>query len=142
MPKQPHQDALNRAAQLKGKTGLRRLLNATKYSWQGIRSAWLHEAAFREECLLALVLIPTAVGLPVSLLERAMLINSILFLLFAEILNSAIEATVDRMGEEIHPLAGRAKDMASAGVFFALLIVIVTWITIAGPILCTGLSAP
>lgn len=128
-------DNTENAQSLKGKKGLRRLLNATRYSWQGIRAGWTHEAAFREECVLALVLIPAALLLPVTLLEKALLINSVLFVLFAEITNSAVEAVVDRIGSEIHPLAGRAKDMASAAVLFALFICGITWLAVAGPVL-------
>lgn len=121
------------AEALKGKKGLRRLINATRYSWQGIRAGFEHEAAFREECLLALVLIPVALLLPVTLLEKVILINSVLFLLLVEILNSAVEAVVDRIGMEIHPLAGRAKDMGSAAVLFALVMGAVAWALIALP---------
>ena len=125
----------NSAETLKGKTGLRRLLNATRYSWQGIRAGFTHEAAFREECLLAVILIPAALLLPVTLLEKVILINSVLFLLLVEILNSAVEAVVDRIGMEIHPLSGRAKDMGSAAVLFALIMGGVAWAFIALPAL-------
>ena len=118
---------LKSAEALKGKRGLRRLINATRYSWQGIRAGFENEAAFREECLLAIILIPLALLLPVTLLEKVILINSVLFLLLTEILNSAIEAVVDRIGMEVHPLAGRAKDMGSAAVLFALIMGLVAW---------------
>ena len=121
------------AADLKGKTGILRLINATRYSWQGIRAGFENEAAFREECLLAIILIPLALLLPVTLLEKVILINSVLFLLLTEILNSAIEAVVDRIGMEVHPLAGRAKDMGSAAVLFALIMGLVAWGFIALP---------
>lgn len=121
------------AESLKGKRGFKRLMNAARYSWQGIRAGFQNEAAFREECLLAVILIPVALLLPVSLLEKAILINSVLFLLLTEILNSAIEAVVDRIGMEVHPLAGRAKDMASAAVLFALFMGLVAWGFIALP---------
>lgn len=129
------------SAGLKGKKGFKRLLNATKYSYQGIRAALANEAAFREECLAAILLIPVALLLPVTTLERVLLINSILFLLLIEILNSAIEAVVDRFGGEIHPLSGRAKDMASAAVLFALLMAAVVWIAFAGPVLLDWLNS-
>ena len=116
------------AESLKGKRGFRRLINATRYSWQGIRAGFKNEAAFREECLLAVILIPVAILLPVTLL-----INSVLLLLLTEILNSAIEAVVDRIGMEVHPLAGRAKDMGSAAVLFALVMGLVAWSFIALP---------
>ena len=115
---EPQQSASSAEA-LKGKRGLRRLINATGYSIKGIRAGLEHEAAFREEFLLAVILIPTALFLPVTLPEKALLVISVLLLLLVEILNSAIEAVVDRIGMEIHPLAGRAKDMGSAAVFFA-----------------------
>ena len=88
-----------------------------------------------EACLLAVILIPTALFLPVTLPEKALLVISVLLLLLVEILNSAIEAVVDRIGMEIHPLAGRAKDMGSAAVFFALLILAAAWGLIALPAL-------
>ena len=124
---------LKSAEALKGKRGLRRLINATRYSWQGIRAGFENEAAFREDCLLAIILIPLALLLPVTLLEKVILINSVLFLLLTEILNSAIEAVVDRIGMEVHPLAGRAKDMGSAAVLFALIMGLVAWGFIALP---------
>ena len=123
----------NNADALKGKQGLQRLLNATRYSIQGIKAGIQHEAAFREELLLALILIPIALLLPVSILEKVVLIEATLLIPFAEIINSAIEACVDRFGNEIHPLAGRAKDMGSAGVFFALIMAGIAWVAIAGP---------
>lgn len=121
------------ANDLKGKQGLRRLINATRYSMQGIRAALQHEAAFREEFFLALLLIPLALLLPISVLEKVVLIESTLLVPFAEIINSAIEACIDRLGNEIHPLAGRAKDMGSAAVFFALVMAGIAWVFIAGP---------
>ena len=127
---EPQQSASSAEA-LKGKRGLRRLINATGYSIKGIRAGLEHEAAFREEFLLAVILIPTALFLPV----KALLVISVLLLLLVEILNSAIEAVVDRIGMEIHPLAGRAKDMGSAAVFFALLILAAAWGLIALPAL-------
>ena len=116
---EPQQSASSAEA-LKGKRGLQRLINATGYSIKGIRAGLEHEAAFREE---------------VTLPEKALLVISVLLLLLVEILNSAIEAVVDRIGMEIHPLAGRAKDMGSAAVFFALLILAAAWGLIALPAL-------
>ena len=130
---EPQQSASSAEA-LKGKRGLRRLINATG-SIKGIRAGLKHEAAFREEFLLAVILIPAALFLPVTLPEKALLVISVLLLLLVEILNSAIEAVVDRIGMEIHPLAGRAKDMGSAAVFFALLILAAAWGLIALPAL-------
>ena len=118
---------------LKGKTGLRRLLNAFGYSLQGFRAAWQNEAAFREEAMLTIVLTPVALLLPVTGLEKLLLILSLLLLVLVELLNSAVEAVVDRIGPEIHPLSGRAKDLGSAAVLIACLILGLTWIFIAVP---------
>ena len=118
---------------LKGKTGLRRLLNAFGYSLQGFRAAWQNEAAFREEAMLTIVLTPVALLLPVTGLEKLLLIPSLLLLVLVELLNSAVEAVVDRIGPEIHPLSGRAKDLGSAAVLIACLILGLTWLFIAVP---------
>jgi diacylglycerol kinase (ATP) len=107
--------------------GLRRVWNAALYSVAGIRAAWSNEAAFRQETMLCLVLIPAAFWVGSNALEHALLIGSCLFVLVVELLNSSIEATVDRIGEEMHTLAGRAKDMASAAVFISLLLALVCW---------------
>lgn len=121
------------ATALKGKTGLRRLLNATGYSLKGFKAAYANEAAFREEVLLACVLIPVALLLDLPALETILLIGSILGLMLTEILKSAIEAVVDRIGPELHELSGRAKDLGSAAVFIAMAIAALVWIGIAGP---------
>lgn len=118
---------------LKGKTGLCRLLNAFGYSLQGFRAAWQNEAAFREEAMLTIVLTPVALLLPVTGLEKLLLILSLLLLVLVELLNSAVEAVVDRIGPEIHPLSGRAKDLGSAAVLIACLILGLTWLFIAVP---------
>jgi diacylglycerol kinase (ATP) len=111
----------------KGKTGLRRLLNALGYSMQGFRSACKHEEAFRQEVLLAAVLIPTAFLLDVSGPSKALMIGSVLTVLIVELLNSAVEAAVDRVSLENHRLAARAKDIGSAAVFLSLANVAVVW---------------
>ena len=111
----------------KSKTGLRRILNATGYSFSGLRDAFAHEHAFRQECFLALVLIPVAVVLPVSGLERALMIGAVLLVLIVELLNSAVEAAVDRVSLDRHELAKRAKDIGSAAVFLSLVNVAVVW---------------
>ena len=111
----------------KGKTGLRRLLNALGYSMQGFRSAYKHEEAFRQEALLAAVLIPTALLLAVSGPSKALMIGSVLTVLIVELLNSAVEAAVDRVSLENHRLAARAKDIGSAAVFLSLANVAVVW---------------
>lgn len=121
------------ASDLKGKKGLRRLINATGYSMKGLKAAYQNEAAFREEVLLACVLVPAALLLRLPAVETVLLIGSVLLLMLVEILNSAVETVVDRIGPEIHPLSGRAKDLGSAAVFIAMGILGMTWILIAGP---------
>lgn len=111
----------------KGKTGLRRVWNALFYSFAGLRSAWKHEDAFRQESILAALMVPLAFLLTASNLARALMIASVLLVLVVELLNSAIEATVDRISLENHALAKRAKDIGSAAVFIALLNVLVVW---------------
>ncbi len=119
---------LNDAADLPPKaTGLERLLRATGYSLAGLRAAWVHEAAFRQETLLALILVPAAFRLGGNAVEVALLAGSVLVVLITELLNSGIEAVVDRLGAERHPLAGRAKDLGSAAVFVALVLVVLVW---------------
>lgn len=114
-----------------GNTGIRRILRATRYSAQGFAHAWQHEAAFRQEVALAVVLAPLAIWLGSTPVERLALIGSCVLVLVVELLNSAVEATVDRFGEEQHELSGRAKDLGSAAVFVALVLVVATWATIA-----------
>lgn len=111
----------------KDRTGFTRLRNALRYSLQGIRAALRHEAAFRQEIVLTVVLIPVALLIEDSGIGRALLIGSILLVLIVELLNSAIEATVDRISIEEHRLAKRAKDMGSAAVFISLINAVVTW---------------
>jgi diacylglycerol kinase (ATP) len=110
-----------------GRKGLLRVLYATKYSWQGIKAAWKHEAAFRQELVLALIGIPLAVWLSESTIELLWLILPLFILVMAELVNSAIEAVVDRISDEQHELAGRAKDIGSAIVFVAILLLLVIW---------------
>ncbi len=111
----------------KGKTGLRRLLNAFGYSLAGFRAAYKHEDAFRQEVLLAVILIPLALWLPVGLIGRALMIGSVLLVIIVELLNSGIEATVDRISLDSHDLAKRAKDIGSAAVLVSLINTIVIW---------------
>ena len=118
------------ASELKGKSGLKRLINATRYSMQGFKSAWKTEEAFRQEAILAVVFVPVAVCLPVSTVEKLLLILTLINIVLVEVVNSAIEAVVDRFGGEIHPLSGKAKDLGSAAVFLALLMAGITWATI------------
>lgn len=111
----------------KGKTGLKRLMNAFGYSLAGFRAAYKHEDAFRQEALLAVILIPLALWLPVTLIGKALMIGSVLLVIIVELLNSAIEATVDRISLDSHDLAKRAKDIGSSAVLVSLLNVIIIW---------------
>jgi diacylglycerol kinase (ATP) len=111
----------------KGKTGLRRLINAFGYSVEGFKAAFKHEDAFRQEVFLAIVLIPLAFYLGKTSIEKALMISSVLLVMIVELLNSAVEAAVDHTSTEHHALAKRAKDIGSAAVFFALAIVLVVW---------------
>ena len=115
---------------LKGKTGITRLINATRYSKDGICQAWRSEEASRQEALLAVILIPVSFFLPVELSLRLMCLFSVVFVLVVELLNSGLEAAVDRIGPEIHPKSKFAKDAGSAAVLFSLIFCAVTWISI------------
>ena len=110
-----------------GNTGFRRIFRATKFSAQGLGHAIRNEAAFRQELALTLVLIPAAWWLGETIVERALLIGVCLLLLIVELLNSAIEAAIDRHGDEYHDLSGQAKDMGSAAVFISLLLFALVW---------------
>ncbi len=111
----------------KGRTGLRRLINALRYSLEGMLSALRHEEAFRQEVVLAAVLVPAAVLAPVTALAKALMIACVLLVLVVELLNSALEAAVDRISLENHALAKRAKDLGSAAVFLSLVNLAVVW---------------
>jgi diacylglycerol kinase (ATP) len=113
-----------------GNTGFTRIIKASQYSWQGLRAAYKHEAAFRQEFWASLILITLGFWLGQNGVEKALLIGTVLLLPLVEILNSSIEAIVDRIGEEHHELAGRAKDMGSAAVAIAIVLLIVVWILV------------
>jgi diacylglycerol kinase (ATP) len=115
------------ASPFKGKTGLRRLFNAFFYTLDGLSAAYRHEDAFRQEVWLAAIMIPLALFLPVPGLGRALMVASVLLVLIVELINSAIEAAIDRISLENHSLSKRAKDIGSAAVMIALINVIVTW---------------
>lgn len=117
----------NQESPFKGKTGLRRLISALANSLAGLRAAYRHEDAFRQEVLLAAVLIPLALISPADGIGRALMIGSVMIVLIVELLNSAIEAAVDRISLDRHMLAKRAKDIGSAAVTVALVNVIATW---------------
>jgi diacylglycerol kinase (ATP) len=113
--------------------GPRRILLATRWSLQGLRAAWLHESSFRLEVCLLAVLGPLGLWLGETPIERALLVGSCLLVLAIELLNSAIEAVIERFGAEFHELSGRAKDMGSAAVFVLMLNVVLAWALILGP---------
>jgi diacylglycerol kinase (ATP) len=114
----------------KGRTGLRRLINATRYSLSGLAEAARHEDAFRQELILAAVLVPLGLRLGHSGLERALLAGSVLAVLVVELLNSAVEAAVDRISLENHRLAKRAKDMGSAAVMLSIVTAAAVWLLV------------
>jgi diacylglycerol kinase (ATP) len=111
----------------KGKTGLQRIWNAFLYSVDGLKAALQHEHAFRQEVILAALLIPLALWMPASGVGKAIMIGSVLLVLIVELLNSAIEAVVDRISLEQHDLAKRAKDIGSAAVMLALVNAVIVW---------------
>ncbi len=119
-----------RESPYKGKTGLRRVWNAFNYSIAGLKAAYLCEDAFRQEVWLAVLLIPAALLLPVPWLGRGLMIASVLLVLVVELLNSAVEAVVDRVSLENHRLAKRAKDLGSAAVLVSLLLVVAVWLCV------------
>ena|SRR5678815_363308 len=109
---------------------IRHLINATRYSLQGLRHAWINEEAFRQEVYMLIVALPVGWVLGKSAVERALLMGSCLLVVVVELLNSAIEAAVDRIGTEHHEISGHAKDMGSAAVFCALLLAAVVWLLV------------
>ena len=115
----------------RSRTGWQRLWDATGYSLQGLKTAWQHEAAFRQECWLVLALLPAAFWLGKDATQRALLCCSLFLVLIVELLNSAIEAAIDRMGAERHELSARAKDMGSAAVMISLVAAGCIWAMVA-----------
>ena len=111
----------------KARGGLDRIVHATGYSLAGLGAAWRHESAFRQECMLALVLWPVAVWLGRNWVETALLAGSVMLVLIVELLNSAIEAVVDRVSPDLHPLSKRAKDIGSAAVMLAIVACVLLW---------------
>ena len=114
-----------------GYTGFQRVYKAAGFSWQGFKAAWKNESAFRQEVTIGLMLLPLAFVIGESMLQVAVLISMLAVVLITELLNSAVEAVVDRVGDEYHDLAGRAKDMGSAAVFVALSLVVIVWTMMA-----------
>ena len=117
----------------KGQTGLRRVWNAFNYSLAGLHDAYRNEDAFRQESLLAALMIPLALALPASGIGKALMIGSVLVVLIVELLNSAVEAAIDRISLDRHKLSKRAKDIGSAAVLIALINVLVTWALVLLP---------
>ena len=111
-------------------TGLTRVWRATLYSMQGLKAAWINESAFRQELCIALLLLPVSFWIAESWVEVAVLMAVCFLVLIVELLNSAIEAVVDRVGPEHHDLAGQAKDMGSAAVMLSLVMAAGTWVLI------------
>lgn len=115
---------------MKKKTGIIRLIKATGYSLAGLKAVWKSEAAFRQETILAIALIPAAFFWGQTGIEKALLASSPLGVLVVELLNSGLEAVVDRTGTDFHPLAKQAKDMGSAAVFVSIIITVMIWVLI------------
>ncbi|MCX8582126.1 MULTISPECIES: diacylglycerol kinase [unclassified Gilliamella] len=113
---------------VKKATGLQRIINATKYSLKGFKSAIINEAAFRQELILLILAYVIVMLIDFSIYERILLVGSIGFVMIVELINSAIECVVDRIGSERHELSGRAKDYGSAAVFLSLLLTLILWI--------------
>jgi len=114
-------------------TGLTRIYKAAGYSLKGLTAAWKNEAAFRQEAIVVVPAILLSFYLDVSSIERILMIGSLILVLVAELLNSAVEAAIDRIGPEFHTLSGRAKDMGSAAVLIAIIFAVFTWATILMP---------
>jgi diacylglycerol kinase (ATP) len=121
------------AEDFKSKPGLMRIAQATLYSWRGLKAAVRTEAAFRQELTAAVILVPLALWLPVTPIERVLLVASLAAVLVVELLNTAVETALDRISMQVHPLAGRAKDMGSAAVMVTIATAIFTWAVLAGP---------
>ncbi len=115
----------------KGNTGMLRVIKAAGYSMDGLKAAWHHESAFRQELTLAIALIPFAWWLAENWIQFLIMVISCVLVLVTELLNTAIETVVDRVGIEQNPLAGRAKDIASAAVAIALILVVITFAFVA-----------
>lgn len=107
--------------------GVKRIVNAFRYTFAGLKAAWIYEEAFRQEIILLIVVVPLGIWIGASSTQRATLIGFYLIIPLTELLNSSIEAIVDRVGEEHHVLSGRAKDLGSAAVFLSICIAVITW---------------
>lgn len=127
-PNQHSQKPTSHPAKSRG--GFARIVNALRYSMEGLGASFRHEAAFRQEILMAAVLLPVALFLPTSLIAKALLIFSVLMVLVVELLNSALEWTVDYISQATHPFAKRAKDIASAAVFLSITAMVLVWLLV------------
>ena len=132
---EPAPEPIPEESPFKGKRGLVRVVHAFFNSLAGLADAWRHESAFRQEILLAAVLIPIACYVPVTNVERALLIGSVLLVLIVELLNSSVEAAIDRISFDHHSLSKRAKDIGSAAVFVSLVLCAIVWFLILPPAL-------
>ena len=108
-------------------TGIRRIILATKYSWQGLTTCYRKESAFRQELWLSIMLAPIAIWLGDDHIERALMLGSLFLVLVVELLNTGLENAIDRFGGEVHKLSGRAKDMGSAAVMLTLFMTVMIW---------------
>ena len=136
-PPEPAQGSLqpgDATSPFKGKTGLIRVWNAFFNSMAGLRVALRHESAFRQEVMLAIIMVPIACVVPVTPAERALLIGSVFLVLIVELLNTSVEVAIDRISFDHHSLSGRAKDLGSAAVFVALALCVVVWALILVPV--------
>ncbi len=110
--------------------GFERIINAFKFTLKGVRSAWSNEEAFRQEALVLILVIPAGLLIPQTFVQKGLFISAWLLVLVIELLNSAIESVVDRIGYEKHPLSGQAKDMGSAAVFIGICLSVIIWVSI------------
>ena len=110
-----------------GRSGFSRLLDASRYSYKGLRAAWQYEEAFRQEAMLAMVMLPMAFWLGNGATQQGLLVTTVVLVVVVELINSAIEAAIDRIGTDRHPLSGQAKDIGSAAVMMSLLLCLCTW---------------
>jgi diacylglycerol kinase (ATP) len=132
---EPHFPADESVHPQKSRGGVARIAKATRYSWSGLRAAVRHEAAFRQELIIILPAVVICWFLPIPVAEKLLLFAVSVAVLIVELLNSAVEAIVDRVSIEHHPLAGRAKDLGSAAVMLSLVVAATAWLLLAGPVL-------
>lgn len=114
-------------------TGFTRIYKAAGYSWKGLKAAWQNEAAFRQEASIAIPLILLSFWFDVSPVERILLVGSVVLVCVTELLNSAVECAIDRIGSEFHVLSGRAKDIGSAAVLLTIILAFFVWVSIFWP---------